>query len=36
MNPTDKPQITLPTKIEVTFFDKPIINQPTHRGIVDN
>lgn len=36
INPTDTPQITLPIRMEVTLFDKPMTNHPMHRGITDN
>lgn len=36
ISPTDTPHISLPAKRQVTFFEKPMISQPMHRGIDDN
>lgn len=36
ISPTDIPQTTLPIKIVITLFEKPMISQPMHRGIADN
>lgn len=36
INPTDRPQTTLPTKIQVILLEKAMISQPMHSGIIDN